>query len=254
MELLDEGKYLCSARTMYRILNEFGEVKDRRNQRKNAVYTKPELLAEDPKQVWSWDITKLKGPVKWNYYYLYVILDIYSRFTVGWMVADRESKELAKLLIERTYMREHVNPEQLIIHSDRGSSMKSKTLFELYTDLGVCRSLSRPRVSNDNPFSEAQFKTLKYKPEFPNRFGSIQDARVHCDKFFDWYNYEHKHSGIAYMTPDQMHHGLCDSIYEKRKETLFQAYLDMPNKFNRVPVPPKPPKAVWINPPDTIIQ
>jgi putative transposase len=197
--LLDDGRYLCSVRTMYRLLTERGEVRERRRQVQRPAYSKPELMATAPNQLWSWDITKLHGPAKWNYYYLYVILDVFSRYVVGWMVAPCESKALAVSLIEETCVKQGIKPDQLTIHADRGSSMKSKPVAFLMADLGITKTHSRPHVSDDNPFSEAQFKTLKYHPSFPGKFGSIQDARCHCRIFFPWYNHDHRHSGIGMM-------------------------------------------------------
>ncbi|MBF0126586.1 MAG: IS3 family transposase, partial [Magnetococcales bacterium] len=214
--LLEEGRYLCSVRTMYRILAGEGEVRERRNQKRHPVYAKPELLATSPNQVWSWDITKLKGPVKWTYFYLYVIMDIFSRLVVGWMVAPKESAELARQLISESCAKQGIQQEQLTIHADRGSSMKSKPVALLLADLGVTKSHSRPYVSNDNPFSEASFKTLKYRPDFPERFGSIEDARGHCRVFFAWYNGEHRHSGIAMLTPEMVHYGDADQVIQRR--------------------------------------
>lgn len=252
-QLLDEGQYLCSIRTMYRILHdEHGDVKERRRHVNRCHYAKPELLATAPNQVWSWDITKLKGPAKWTYFYLYVILDIFSRNVVGWMIASREHGALAKNLIEETCMKQNIEPEQLIIHSDRGPSMKSKAVALLLSDLGVTKSFNRPNVSNDNPFSEAQFKTLKYSSQFPGRFGSIQDARSFCQQFFNWYNKEHRHSGIGLMTPEQVHYGQAQEIYEKRAQVLLDAYEKNPNRFkNRTPKPHDLPTQVWINEPKT---
>jgi len=248
--LLDEGRYYCSTRTMYRILEAHGEVRERRNQARHPNYQKPELLAEGPNQVWSWDITKLRGPVKWTYYYLYVIMDIWSRYVVGWMVAHRESAVLAKRLILETCRKQEISRDQLTIHADRGSSMQSKTVALLLADLGVTKTHSRPHVSNDNPFSESQFKTMKYMPEFPGRFGSIQDSRVFCRSFFDYYNLEHRHSGIALMTPKALHHGLAEGIQAERRQTLLQAYARHPERFVRKPpAPPSLPGKVWINPP-----
>lgn len=248
--LLDKGIYQCSVRTMYRILKDKREVRERRNQLRHPKYKKPELLAEKPNQVWSWDITKLLGPAKWNYFYLYVILDIFSRYVPGWMIAGRESGELAKLLIEETCQKQKIDRNQLVIHSDGGAAMKAKPVALLLSDLGVAKSRSRPYVSNDNPFSEAQFKTLKYRPGFPERFGSIQDARAFGLGFFDWYNNRHHHSGIALLTPAVMHYGEQEKICEARKITLTQAYLKHPERFvNGQPKPPKPPDKVWINPP-----
>ncbi len=248
--LLEEGIYHCSIRTMYRILAENGEVRERRNQIRHPKYRKPELLAVAPNQVWSWDITKLLGPVKWTYFYLYVILDIFSRYVVGWMIAGRESAALAKRLIAETSRKQEIDPHQLTIHADRGPSMKSKSVALLLSDLGVRKSHSRPHVSNDNPFSEAQFKTLKYCPEFPGRFGSIQDARAFCRRFFEYYNTEHRHSGIGLLTPEAVHYGRACQIQAARQEVLLQAYATHPERFVRKPPePPVLPKAAWINPP-----
>ena len=249
--LLEEGRYLCSVRTMYRILTSEGEVRERRDQKRHPKYAKPELLATGPKQVWTWDITKLKGPVKWTYFYLYVILDIFSRLVVGWMVAPRESSELASQLISESCARQGIDKDQLTIHSDRGSSMTSKPVALLLADMGVTKSHSRPYVSNDNPFSEASFKTLKYRPDFPERFGSIEDARAHCRVFFAWYNGEHRHSGIAMLTPEMVHYGETDQMMQRRSAALDAAFKAHPNRFKgRRPIPGSPPKAVWINPPE----
>ncbi len=252
-ELLDEGHYHCSIRTMYRILaSEHGCVKERRRHVQRPKYVKPELLATEPKQVWSWDITKLKGPVKWTYFYLYVIMDIFSRYVVGWMIAQRELGALAKRLIEDTCEKQQIERDQLIIHSDRGSSMKSKPVALLLSDLGVTKSHSRPHVSNDNPYSEAQFKTLKYCPRFPGRFGSIQDARTFCQQFFSWYNKEHRHSGIGLMTPEQIHYGQARKLYDNRCQVLLGAYEKTPQRFkSKVPKPHALPKAAWINKPES---
>jgi putative transposase len=248
--LLDEKTYLCSPRTMYRILAEHGEVRERRNQLRHPNYTKPELLAEAPNQVWSWDITKLLGPVKWTYFYLYVILDIFSRYVVGWMVAHRESAALARRLIETACRNQSIEPGQLTIHADRGASMRSKSLALLLADLGVTKTHSRPHVSNDNPYSESQFKTLKYCPQFPERFGSIQDARAFGGPFFDYYNNEHRHSGIGLMTPAAVHYGMAKQLTAARQETLLAAYRSHPERFvHRPPQPPELPRAAWINPP-----
>jgi putative transposase len=211
--LLDEGVYLCSIRTMYRLLNDNNEVRERRDQLRHPVYTKPELLAEGPDQVWSWDITKLAGPAKWTYFYLYVILDIFSRRVVGWCVADAESAVLFKALFDDTLAKHAVPPGQLTLHADRGGPMKAKATALMLADLGVTRSHSRPHTSNDNPFSEAHFKTLKYQPQFPKRFGCIQDAKDFCRDFFTWYNQDHHHAGIGLMTPDQVHYGQADDVH-----------------------------------------
>ena len=248
--LLDEGRYLCSERTMYRILADNAEVRERRNQQRHPVYRKPELLATASNQVWSWDITKLLGPVKWTYYYLYVILDIFSRYVAGWLLARVESAALAKQLIEETCLRQGISQAQLTIHSDRGPSMTSKTVALLLSDLGVTKSLSRPHVSNDNPYSEAQFKTLKYRPGFPQRFGSEQDGRTHCRAFFAWYNNEHRHSGIGMMTPASVHYGHAPYIHTARQKTLDTAYALHPERFvKHPPSPPDLPTMAWINPP-----
>jgi putative transposase len=248
--LLDQGIYLCSVRTMYRILAANEEVRERRNQLRHPHYQKPELLATAPNQVWSWDITKLLGPAKWTYFYLYVILDIFSRYAVGWMVASRESADLAQRLIRETVEKEGVDPNALIIHSDRGPSMKSHTVAQLLATLGITKSHSRPHVSNDNPFSESQFKTLKYRPEFPNRFGSQEHARSFCTPFFHWYNHEHYHSGIGLLTPAMVHYGLADAVIAARRGVLDAAYAAHPERFvNQRPSPPLPPTKVWINPP-----
>lgn len=248
--LLDEETYLCSVRTMYRIMAQNNTNRERRNQLTRPRYRKPELLATGPNQVWSWDITKLKGPETWTYYYLYVILDIFSRFTVGWMLAHREQADLARKLIEESVGKQNVQPDQLIIHSDRGSSMTSHSVANLLGSLGVTKSLSRPHVSNDNPYSESQFKTMKYQPEFPDRFGSYEDALSHCRSFFGWYNDEHYHSGIGLITPASLHHGLAEGIIAARTGTLSLAYAARPERFvNGIPRPAQLPTAAWINPP-----
>ena len=248
--LLDEERYLCSIRTMYRILEENIEVKERRNQLRHPDYKKPELLATGPNQVWSWDITKLLGPVKWSYFHLYVILDIFSRYVVGWMVAPCESATLAKQLIGETCSKQNIQKEQLTIHADRGSSMKSKPVAFLMADLGITKTHSRPHTSDDNPFSEAQFKTLKYRPDFPDRFGCIEDARGFCRAFFPWYNNEHKHTGINLLSPTDVHHGEAESIIASRQIVLNTAYALHPERFVRKMPEHKPmQQAVWINPP-----
>lgn len=248
--LLDEERYLCSERTMYRILESEGEVRERRNQLEHPPYAKPELLAVRPNEVWSWDITKLKGPVKWTYFYLYVILDIFSRYTVGWMVATCESAALAKRLIAESCAKQEIVQAQLTLHADRGSSMRSKCVAMLLSDLGVTKTHSRPHVSNDNPFSESQFKTLKYRPEFPARFGGIQDARAFCVDFFTWYNTMHHHSALGWLTPEDVHYGRGPRRVETRQHVLDIAYNVHPERFVRkAPQAPQLPEAVWINPP-----
>ena len=248
--LLDEGTYLCSPSTMYRVLDEHAEVRERRDQLRHPAYAKPELLATGPNQVWSWDITKLLGPAKWTYYYLYVLLDIFSRYVVGWLIAERESGTLAELLIAEACAKQHITPDQLTIHADNGGPMIAKPVALLMTDLGVQPSHSRPHVSNDNPFSEAQFKTMKYQPDYPDRFGSLVDARTWAQAFFPWYNTEHHHSGIGYMTPAAVHSGEAARRFAERQQTLNAAYAAHPERFVKgQPTPPALPIAVWINPP-----
>lgn len=249
-KLLDDGQYLCSIRTMYRLLKAHLEVRERRAQLRHPVYAKPELLATAPNQVWSWDITKLLGPAKWTYFYLYVILDIFSRYVVGWMVASMESAALAQRLLQETCEKQKILQGQLTIHADRGSSMKSKPVALLLADLGVTKTHSRPHVSDDNPYSEAQFKTLKYRPEFPDRFGSIEHSRTFCHSFFPWYNTEHHHTGIGLLTPEVVHYGLAPEVLRAREEVLRIAYEIHPERFVRHrPMPPALPTAAWINKP-----
>jgi putative transposase len=248
--LLDESRYLCSERTMYRILAANHEVRDRRDQLRHANHPRPELLATRPNELWSWDITKLLGPQKWTYFYLYVILDVFSRYVVGWMVATEESAALAKKLIAETCARQGIAPEQLTLHADRGSSMKSNSVALLLADLGVTKTHSRPYVSNDNPFSESAFKTLKYRPGFPERFGSIQDARSHCDPFFDWYNEHHRHGSLGLCTPQDVHYGLATQTLQRRGTILDAAFAAHPERFTHGrPCPASPPREVWINKP-----
>ncbi len=249
-QLLDEGRYLGSVRTMYRLLARQGQSRERRNQRVHPAYVKPELLAVKPNEVWSWDITKLKGPVKWSCYHLYVILDIFSRYVVGWMIALREAAQLAEQLIADTLAKHNIAAGTLTLHADRGTSMRSKPVAALLVDLEVAKTHSRPHVSDDNPYSEAQFKTLKYRPDFPERFGSIEDARAHCQQFFQWYNGTHCHSGIGFMTPQSVHYGRAQALFEQRTQTLNSAFLVNPKRFKgTAPQPPRLPTAVWINPP-----
>ncbi len=250
-ELLDEDVYLCSISSMYRILTAAGQVRERRAQARHPAHVKPELVATAPNRVWSWDITKLHGPAKWTYYYLYVVLDVYSRYVVGWLIAPRESAALAEKLLADTIAKQHIDRDQLTIHADRGSSMASKPVAFLLADLGVTKSHSRPRVSNDNPYSEAQFKTLKYFPTFPGTFGSIQDARTFCRSFLAHYNTVHRHSGIGLMTPSDVHHGRSPEVIAARAAVLDRAYQARPDRFVRKPPrPPQLPDAAWINQPD----
>jgi putative transposase len=248
--LLDEGVYCCSIRTIYRLLAAEGETRERRNQLTHPSYQKPQLLATAPNQLWSWDITKLLGPAKWTYFYLYVILDVFSRYVVGWMIAEREGKELARQFIAETCAKQEIVPGQLTLHADHGSSMKSKPVAFLLADLGVTKTHSRPHVSDDNPFSESQFKTLKYRPEFPDHFGSLEDARSFCQGFFPWYNTEHHHSGLGLLTPEVVHSLRAEQVRDLRQQTLDIAYAAHPERFVRKPPQPPPlPTEVWINPP-----
>ena len=248
--LLDEGTYLCSWRTMYRILDEFEEVRERRNQLTHPAYSKPELLATAPNQLWSWDITKLLGPAKWTYFYLYVILDVFSRYVVGWLIAERETAALAETLIAETCAKQNIGRDQLTLHADRGSVMRSKPVAFLLSDLGVTKTHTRPYTSNDNPYSEAQFKTLKYRPDYPDRFGSLMDARGWAQDFFTWYNNEHYHTGLNLMTPATVHYGQAETVRDQRAQVLQAAYRAHPERFVRgAPTVPDLPHAVWINPP-----
>ena len=250
--LLDEGTYLASERTMYRILAAQGESGERRDQLRHPAYAKPELLATQPNELWSWDITKLKGPAKWTHYHLYVLLDVFSRYVPGWLLAHHESGALADRLISETVEQEGVT-SGLTIHADRGTSMTSKPVALLMADLGITKSHGRPHVSDDNPFSEAHFKTLKYRPGFPSRFGSIEDARAFCRTFFAWYNTEHRHSGIGLLTPETVHRGRGEDVRTARRAVLADAYAAHPERFVRQrPEPPKLPTAVWINPPKEV--
>jgi putative transposase len=252
--LLDEGTYHCSERTMYRVLAAQQEIRERRAQRRHPIYTAPELLATMPNQLWSWDITKLKGPTTWSWFHLYVILDVFSRYVVGWMVAPKESAALAERLIAASCERQGILRGQLTIHADRGSSMTSKPVALLMADLGITKTHSRPHVSNDNPYSEAQFKTLKYRPDFPERFGSLEDARAHCSDFFRWYNTEHRHSGLGLHTPHDVHFGLAEARRAHRATVLAAAYAATPERFvRRPPTPALLPTAAWINPPKLLI-
>jgi putative transposase len=253
--LLDEGRHLCSERTMYRVLAENQELRERRNQLRHPNHAVPEIHATKPNQLYSWDITKLHGPAKWTYFYLYVILDVYSRYVVGWMVAHRESATLAEKLIAQTCERQGIKPNELTVHADRGTSMTSKAVAFLLADLGVTKTHSRPHVSNDNPFSEAAFKTLKYRPNFPERFGSIVDARGFCGDFFGWYNQEHHHSALGLLTPHDVHHGLAEQRLKARTVVLEAAYQAHPERFVKgTPVVGRPQGDVWINKPATTTQ
>jgi len=251
--LLDRGTYLCAIRTMYRLLAQNAQVRERRNQLRHPTYKKPELRATGPNQVWSWDITKLLGPGKWTYYHLYVLLDIFSRYVVGWMVASCEAADLAKRLITDAYERQGIKPGQVAVHADRGTSMTSKAVALLYADLGITQSHSRPHVSNDNPYSEAHFKTCKYRPDFPDRFGSLEDARGYCGRLFHWYNHEHYHTGLGLLTPAVVHHGRVDEVLAVRNETFARAYAAHPERFvGHLPLAKRPPEVAWINPPHPI--
>jgi putative transposase len=251
--LLDEGRYLGSPSTFYRLLRQASGTRERRKQATHPASVKPELVATEPNQVWSWDITKLRGPAKWSWFYLYVILDIYSRYVIGWMVASRESAPLAEALIRQTVAKQGIRRDQLTIHADRGSSMTSKPVAFLLADLGITQSHSRPHVSDDNPFSEAQFKTLKYRPDFPDRFASIEAARLHCVDFFRWYNDDHRHTGLGLHTATDVHYRLAEAVRDKRAGVLDAAYAAHPERFVRKPPePPKLPTTAWINQPDQL--
>ena len=251
--LLDEGRYLASERTMYRLLAaRHGGVRDRRDQLTHPGYAKPELLAQRPNELWSWDISKLKGPAKWTYFYLYVILDVFSRYAVGWTVQYRENGQLAKALIEQATEQQQIGRSVLTLHADRGGPMRGKPVAFLLADMGITKTHSRPYTSTDNPYSEAHFKTLKYRPEFPERFDDIEQARDFCRGFFHWYNHEHRHSGIGMMTPAAVHHGQAQQLHAGRARVLEAAYAATPERFvRRAPVPPELPTAAWINKPDT---
>ncbi len=249
--LLDEGEYVGSVSTMYRILSEAGEVKERRNQLKHPNYSKPELLATAQNQVWSWDITKLKGPIKWSYFYLYVLLDIFSRCVVGWMMAMSEAGKLAERLIEETYEKQGITPGQVTVHADRGTAAKSLTVAQKLTNLGLDKTFTRPHTPTDNPYSESHFKTMKYQPEFPARFGCFEDAHSFCRGFFNWYNTVHRHSGIGYLTPEMVHYGHADDVINARRVVLHDAYDAHPERFvNKKSEPAPLPEAVWINKPE----
>jgi len=249
--LLDKGHYLCSVPTMYRILRENAEIRERRNQLRHPAYAKPELVATGPNQVWTWDITKLRGPVNWAYFCLYVLLDLFSRFVVGWLVAERESAHLAQALIAESCTRQGIGLGQLSVHSDRGGPMTAKPLALLFADLGVIQSLARPHTPDDNPYSEAQFKTVKYHPTFPKRFGSLPDARAWGQQFFHWYNSEHHHTGLGLMTPAAVHFGQAHALFLERQQVLHLAYTAHPERFVKgPPQPPALPLAAWINPPE----
>ncbi len=249
--LIDEGRYLASERTMYRLLAAGGEVRERRDQLAHPPYERPELLAERSNEVWSWDITKLKGPAKWTYFYLYVILDVFSRYAVGWTVQQRESGAVAEALIAQAAEQQSIRRDQLTVHADRGSSMRSKPVALLLGDLGITKTHSRPYTSTDNPYSEAQFKTLKYRPGFPARFDSIEHARGFCREFFDYYNDQHRHSGIGLMTPATVHYGRAEQTHNDRQRVLNAAYAANPERFvRRAPTPPPVPAAAWINKPN----
>lgn len=249
--LLSEGRYLCSTRTMYRILASEEEVRERRNRARRPIYQKPELVATGPNQVWSWDITKLRTGKAFVYLFLYVILDIFSRYVVGWMIAERETATLASRLIEETYLREKVEPGQLILHADRGTQMVASTTAQLCGKLGIVRSHNRPYVSNDNPYSESQFATAKQHPGFPKQFGGMTDGLSWARKFFRWYNERHHHSGLAYLTPTQVHHNACAEVLARRQSALNAACARNPERFVQgAPVVQHPPRAVWINPPE----
>ncbi len=248
--LLDEGDYLCSVATMYRLLRKHDEVHERRRQRQHPPAARPQLLARGPNQVWSWDITKLRGPRKWSYFYLYVILDIYSRYVVGWCIAEKENAQLAEALIQETLLRQKVVAGQLTLHADRGSAMTSKPVAALLVELGVTKSHSRPHTSDDTPVSESHFKTMKFRPEVPERFGCVEDARETFRALFLWYNQEHRHSGIAMLSPAMVHSGRAEQVVAARAQILTRAYQAHPQRFvHQAPTPELLAAEVWINPP-----
>lgn len=255
-KLLDErGEYVCSVRTMYRLLADAGQIRERRDQLVHPEYKKPELLATAPNQVWSWDITKLLGPVKWTYFYVYVVLDIFSRYVVGWMVADRENAAHAQRLITETCAKYRIEPGTLTLHQDRGAPMKAKTFAQTLADLGVTKTHSRPHVSDDNPFSEAQFKTMKYRPDFPGRFtGGMPQALAWCRAFFPWYNDEHRHEALGLLTPADVHFGRAPAVLAARQRVLDAVYAAHPERFvGGRPTAGQPPKQVWINMPSSAV-
>jgi putative transposase len=252
-ELLDEDVYLCSVRTMYRVLAKHGQIRERRHQRRHPKYVKPELVARAPNQVWSWDITKVPGPQRGVYFSLYVILDIFSRYVVGWTIARTESTAAAKSMLSDAFERHNIQPNRLVCHADRGTPMTAKSTALLYSDLGIVASFSRPRVSDDNPYSEAAFKTLKYRPEIPERFGSLEDARSTFIELFAWYNDRHYHTGIALLTPRDVHFGDAAKILAARQRTLDGAYQRHPERFTRPPTHPLLPEVSWINPPGSTL-
>lgn len=248
--LLDESRYLCHWRTMYRVLAAHGEVRERRSLRQHPVYRKPELLATRPNQVWSWDITHLRGPVKWSSYKLYTVLDIFSRYVVGWLIAEVESSELARQLIAVSARKQGILPDQLTLHADNGAPMTGKPLSQLLVDLGITRSHNRPHTSDDNPFSEAQFKTMKYRPDYPDRFDSVAHARQWARGFFEWYNDAFYHSGLNLLTPASVHYGEAAAIQQQRQAVMAAAYAAHPARFSGgLPQVQGTPAAVWINPP-----
>ena len=250
-KLLDEGTYLASTSTMYRLLRANAEVRERRRQATHPAAKKPELIATAPNQCWSWDITKLLGPAKWEMYYLYVVIDIYSRYVVGWMLARAERAKLAEALLADSVANQGISPGRLTIHSDRGTSMASKPVAFLLADLGVTKSHNRPHCSNDNPYSESHFRTLKYRPTFPGRFGSFEDAQSFCRHFFRWYNAEHRHSGVGFHTPADVHYGRAELVRAERSLVLDAAYAAHPERFVRKPpTPPELPTVAWINKPE----
>jgi putative transposase len=249
--LLDEGTYICSISTMYRILRQAGESRERRSIATHPTMVKPELAASAPGEVWSWDITKLHGPQKWTYFYLYVVLDIYSRYVVTWRLELRESAQIAKEMFPEAISRTGVDPKRLVIHADGGSAMTAKTVLQLFTDLGVIKSRSRPHVSNDNPFSEAQFKTLRYNPNFPTYFANIEQARAYIRDFLGWYNNDHHHIGLALLTPADVQNGNSSQRLAQRNIVLSQAYEKNPERFvNGQPVAAVLEPTVFINRPE----
>lgn len=249
--LLDEGRYVASISTMYRELHRrHGCVPERRRQATHPAHAKPELCAKAPNELWSWDVSKLRGPGRWEWFFLYWILDVYSRYAVGWCISEHETAKVSEQLITDTIGAQRPDPTRLTIHADRGAQQTAKPVAQLYADLGITRSHSRPRVSNDNPYSEAGFKTLKYRPDFPKRFDSLEEAVAHGNRFFDWYNFNHHHWGLALLTPAQVHFGQADTVIDHRQSVLDAAHAAHPERFAQRPTATRPPAEAWINRPD----
>jgi putative transposase len=248
--LMDEGRHLGSLSTYYRVLKKHKQLTERRNQRVHQKRSPPQVVSRKPNEAWSWDISKLMSPKKWEYYFLYLILDLYSRYVVAWMVAEHENGGLASRLLEEAYRKEGLKRGQVALHQDRGGPMRSRPFWQTAAELGVGLSYSRPRVSNDNPYSESLFKTIKYQPEYPDNFGCVQDARQYMGNFVDWYHHRHRHSGLVYLTPEAVHHGRSDGLIHRRQDVMDAAYRLNPKRYHKRPIHPTLPEAVWINNPN----